>query len=158
MCEGSSFQEPPVCRFGLGGLHPELAVVFLAPVRAVNQRGRTQVSAKQMRLKLVILASIIAAIVGAGSAIAIILFAFSSLESIRSPGVWVLLTYLLPLLTTLLASVFVYRHTARRRKLQAALTALIALLLTLALFLLGSILTARPQPLDPQPDVQRNAA
>jgi hypothetical protein len=35
-------------------------------------------------------------------------------------------------LVTTLACIFVYRHTARRRKLQAALTALFALVLTLA--------------------------
>ncbi|HXM34917.1 MAG TPA: hypothetical protein VN920_07010, partial [Pyrinomonadaceae bacterium] len=34
-----------------------------------------------------------------------------------------------PLCTALLASVFIYRHTARRRKIQAALTAIVVLLL-----------------------------
>jgi len=76
-----------------------------------------------MRLKLVLVSSLIAAIVGAGSAIAIILFAFASLKPITTPGLLVISTYLLPLLATLLASMFVYRHTARRRRLQAALTA-----------------------------------
>ncbi len=75
-----------------------------------------------MRLKLVLISSLIAAVVGAGSTIAIILLVFSSLKPINAPGWLVLLTYLLPLLATLLASIFVYRHTARRRKLQAALT------------------------------------
>ncbi|MDQ5844090.1 MAG: hypothetical protein M3539_02205 [Acidobacteriota bacterium] len=111
-----------------------------------------------MRLKLVIIASLIAAIVGAGSAIAIILFTFSSLEASRTPGMLALSTYLLPLLTTLLAAVFVYRHTARRRKLQAALTVLMTLLLSLAFFVFSSILTSRGQPLEPQPTPQRNAA
>jgi hypothetical protein len=47
------------------------------------------------------------------------------------------------------AAIFVYRHTARRRKLQAFLTTLIATLLTLALFVLASILSARIAPTEP---------
>ncbi|HEV7798591.1 MAG TPA: hypothetical protein VGO73_10570 [Pyrinomonadaceae bacterium] len=108
-----------------------------------------------MRLKLVIVSSLVAAIVGAGSAIAIILFVFSSLRPITAPGLIVFSTYLLPLLTTLLASIFVYRHTARRRKLQAVLTTIIALLLTIAIFVFASIITARREPLQPQPSRQQ---
>ena len=107
-----------------------------------------------MRLKLVLISSLIAAIVGAGSAVAIILFAFSSLKPISAPGLLVLSSYLLPTLATLLASVFVYRHTARRRKLQAALTAIIAAILTISVFVLASILTARQEPTPPQPGPQ----
>ncbi|MDQ2938388.1 MAG: hypothetical protein M3R67_12910, partial [Acidobacteriota bacterium] len=58
-------------------------------------------------------------------------------------------------LTVLLATVFVYRHTARRRKLQAVITTLIALLITIALFVLASIYTSRRQTLPPQPGPQR---
>ncbi len=108
-----------------------------------------------MRLKLVFLASLFAAFVGAGSAIAIIISVFSSLKPISTPGLLVLSTLLLPALTVLLASVFVYRHTARRRRLQAALTTLIALLMTIALFVLASIYTSRRQTLPPQPGPQR---
>jgi len=111
-----------------------------------------------MRLKLVLISSLIAAIVGAGSAVAIILFAFSSLKPISTPGLLVVSTYLLPTLAILLASSFVYRHTAKRRKLQAALTAIIASVLTISLFVLASILTARREPLQPQPGPQHNAS
>ena len=45
----------------------------------------------------------------------------------------------IPLLLTTLGSVFVYRHTARRRKLQAALTALFALVLTSAALFVSRI-------------------
>ncbi|HEV7475054.1 MAG TPA: hypothetical protein VGN90_13460 [Pyrinomonadaceae bacterium] len=110
-----------------------------------------------MRLKLVLISSLVAAIVGAGSAVAIILFAFSSLKPISAPGLLVFSTYLLPVLATLLASIFVYRHTAKRRKLQALLTAIIASLLTISLFVLASILTARREPLQPLPTTDRNA-
>lgn len=108
-----------------------------------------------MRLKLVILASLLATVVGAGSSIAIVLFIFSSLDSITSPGLLVASLYLLPALAILLASIFVYRHTARRRKLQAALTAIISLVLTLTVFVVASMLTSRPTPERP-PQVQPN--
>jgi hypothetical protein len=109
-----------------------------------------------MRLKLVLISSLIAAIVGAGSAVAIILFVFSSLGPITAPGLLVVSTYLLPMLATLLASSFVYRHTARRRKLQAVLTAMITLLLSISVFMLASIMTARRAPLQTQPRSDRN--
>jgi hypothetical protein len=104
-----------------------------------------------MRLKLVFVSSLIAAIVGAGSVIAIILSVFSSLEPVRRPGLVVVSTFLIPALATLFAAVFVYRHTARRRKVQAALTALIALLLALAVLVLASIYSAPREPLPSTP-------
>jgi hypothetical protein len=110
-----------------------------------------------MRLKLVIISSFAAAIVGAGSAIAIILSVFSSLRPIASPGLLVLSTYLLPTLMIVLATMFVYRHTARRRKLQATLTAILALLLTIAFFVGASVFTSRTETVEPQPGLQRNA-
>lgn len=108
-----------------------------------------------MRLKLVLISSLIAAVVGAGTTIAIILLVFSSLRPISAPGLLVTATYLLPGLATLLASIFVYRHTARRRKLQAVLTAIISLVLTISFFVLASIITARRAPIQP-PAPQRN--
>lgn len=104
-----------------------------------------------MRLKLVLASSFIAAILGAGSAIGVILLAFSSLKPITAPGSLVAATYLLPTLTTLLAAMFVYRHTARRRKLQAGLTVMISLFLTLALFFVATVISARREPPPPQP-------
>jgi len=109
-----------------------------------------------MRLKLVLIASLIAAVVGAGAAIAIVIFVFSSLESVTRPGLIVAATYLLPITAIFFAAMFVYRHTARRRRLQAALTVLISFVLTLTIFVVASMLTARsnPQaPAQPQRDV-----
>lgn len=109
-----------------------------------------------MRLKLVFISSVAAATVGAGSAIAIILWVFSSLNPITAPGSLVLATFLLPAGAILLASLFVYRHTARRRKLQAALTVLISLVLTIAFFVIGSIVTSRRSPIVPAPGTLRD--
>ena len=105
-----------------------------------------------MRIKLVFAASLIAAILGAGSAIAIILFAFSSLKPASAPSLLVAATYLLPTVATILAAIFVYRHTARRRKLQAVLTVLISVLLILLFFFADSIASARRAPTPPQPE------
>jgi predicted anti-sigma-YlaC factor YlaD len=111
-----------------------------------------------MRLKLVLISSLIAAVAGAGSAIVIIVSVFSSLHPIATPGLVVVSTYLLPILTTLLASIFVYRHTARRRKLQAILTATIASILTITFFVIASIVMARSAPIQPQPKPPQNVS
>ena len=111
-----------------------------------------------MRLKLVLITSLLAALAGAGTSIAIILGLFSSLRSLRSPGPLIIGTLLLPILTVLLGAFFVYRHTAKRRKLQAFLTAILATVLSLCLFLLASILTARRGPIQPPQPVGPSAA
>ena len=101
-----------------------------------------------MRLKLVFAAAVLAAFVGAGACIALILGVFS-VKALSSPGLLVASTLLLPIATIVFAAIFVYRHTARRRKLQAFLTTLIATLLTLCLFILASVLSTRRTPTEP---------
>ncbi len=103
-----------------------------------------------MRLKLVIAASLLAAVVGAGSCIAIVLAVFASVKPLLSPGLLVGSTLLIPVVTIIVASIFVYRHTARRRKLQALLTAILATLLTLCLVILASILSSRTDLIEPR--------
>ena len=103
-----------------------------------------------MRLKLVLIASLLAGVVGAGASIAIILGVFASLKPLSSPGPLAISTFVLPVAAVSYASIFVYRHTARRRKLQALLTAMLAILLSLVLIFLASLLTRaslNPQPL-----------
>ena len=101
-----------------------------------------------MRLKLVFAAAALAALVGAGSCIALVLGVFST-AALSRPGLLVASTLLLPVATIVFSSIFVYRHTARRRKTQAFLTTLIAILLTLAFFIVASILSARRVPTEP---------
>ena len=101
-----------------------------------------------MRLKLVLASSALAAIVGAGSCTALVLGVFSA-KALSSPGLLVASTFLLPVAAIIFAAIFVYRHTARRRKLQAFLTTIIATLLTLCLFVLASILSSRRTPTEP---------
>ena len=110
----------------------------------------------KMRLKLVIIASIIAALLGPGIGIVLVLMIFSTFSSLSTAGPVVFAIYLLPVLTTLLAAMFVYRHTARRRKLQAALTTIISFLLSLALFVTASLFSA-PKEMQPPPPAPRNS-
>lgn len=108
-----------------------------------------------MRLKLVIIASVLAAVVGAGASIALVLGVFA-VKSLSSPGLLAASTFLLPIAAIVFASIFVYRHTARRRKLQAFLTAVLATLLALSIFMLTVVLTSRGrqvEPLQPGPRI-----
>ena len=104
-----------------------------------------------MRLKLVMLVALIAAVVGAGSSIAIILTRSTSVHVLSSPDLVITATLVLPIACVVLAAFFVYRHTARRRKTQALLTGVLAAFLSLAVFIVASILTSRNPPIDPQP-------
>lgn len=111
-----------------------------------------------MRWKLLIVASLLAAIAGAGACFAAGYFLLAPGRSVVAPF-WGLAALLVPLAAITYACVFVYRHTARRRTLQAAATALLALLLTLTALLVVSVLTRRPSPfLFPRPSPTSNAA
>jgi hypothetical protein len=90
-----------------------------------------------MRPKLLLIASLIAAIVGSGASALIVIVSLRYLNYSAETGQWqrwwrLLFSVYAPLfLAACLGSMFVYRHTARRRKLQAALTLIIALLISL---------------------------
>lgn len=87
----------------------------------------------RLRWKLLIAASLLAAVAGACSyfAVTYLLLAFGA-----SPSAWEeTLLLLSPLGAIIFASIFVYRHTPRRRALQAATTALLASLFTFAALL-----------------------
>jgi hypothetical protein len=98
-----------------------------------------------MRLKLVLIASLLAAIIGAGSSVAIIYWTIGPMglnpRYIRpTPGWLAIVIRLPPVLLALFASFFVYRHTARRRKLQGALTVIMTIAFSLALCIAGFFL------------------
>ncbi len=110
-----------------------------------------------MRLKLVLIASSVSAVVGSGASIAIILGKFSSLKGLAAPDLLVASTLILPVAAVALAAIFVYRHTARQRKTQALLTGILAAFLSLAIFILVSVLTSRAaQSQPPQPVLPGN--
>jgi hypothetical protein len=90
-----------------------------------------------MRLKLVLIVSLLAAIVGAGVPMIIVIATVGSVGQSLHRALshqahsWLqFLSLALPLVAALLGGIFVYRHTARRRKLQAALTVILILVLS----------------------------
>lgn len=99
-----------------------------------------------MRWKLLILAPLSAATAGAGACFAAARFLLDPSRGLTQVGWVAAATLIVPVAATVFATVFVYRHTARRRALQAATTALLAALLTLTALALGSLLTRRPAP------------
>ena len=103
-----------------------------------------------MRLKLVFIVSIVAALIGSGASIGVILGVFASLRPLNTPGLLVLSTFVLPAATIVWATIFVYRHTARRRRLQAVMTALLSLLLTLGAFAAAVVWTSRSTRVPPE--------
>ena len=104
-----------------------------------------------MRWKLLIAASLLAAVAGAGVCYAAARFLVPLAGT--NPSGWVTaLPLAAPLAAITYAAIFVYRHTPRRRALQAAATAVLASLLTLAAFTLASVLSGRTRPeLSPAP-------
>jgi hypothetical protein len=109
-----------------------------------------------MRWKLVVIASLLATIVGAGSALGLIFGLTLTAENLSRPTLFAFGALLVPIAAVVAASVFVYRHTARRRRLQAMLTALLASILTLAILLLNSVFYTKPAPATPPVPVPRN--
>ena len=106
-------------------------------------RRRQTESRRSLRWKLLIAASLLAAAAGAGVCYAA---AYFILVPGAKPPAWAAALLFVPLGAITYASIFVYRHTARRRALQAAATGLLASLLTLTALTLGSALRARPEP------------
>ena len=99
-----------------------------------------------MRWKLLIAASLLAATVGTGAVLAVTYFALGQAGG-AAPAWLLAVAVLAPLGATAYAAVFVYRHTARRRTLQAAATALFSIALTLAALLaLPYFFGPRPSP------------
>ena len=108
-----------------------------------------------MRWKLMIAASLLAAVVGAGAALAVTRFALGSAPLVPAPGWLTTVALLLPLAANTFAAIFVYRHTARRRTLQAAATVLLSITLTLAALIIASrFLAPRPSPPTDTPPVK----
>lgn len=97
-----------------------------------------------MRWKLLIITSLLAALVGAGGTLGLALGLIGSTQRPKAIDLYVVLTFLVPAASIFFASFFVYRHTARRRKLQAFSTALLSIILTLAFLIASSMFLARP--------------
>lgn len=108
-----------------------------------------------MRWKLVLIVSLLAALAGAGASLALSHWLLGSTMQL-SPARFntadfaALGALLMPLAAATFASIFVYRHTSRRRPLQAIVTALLTVALIVALlFAADAYLTSRRPPAEP---------
>ena len=83
-----------------------------------------------MRWKLLVLVSLVAALLALGLWSAVTIAVFGSAR-VLAQNDWLLLCSLaIPLAVATYAGLFAYRHTAKRRKLQAIITALLTLMFT----------------------------
>ncbi|HEY0079946.1 MAG TPA: hypothetical protein VGB73_15145 [Pyrinomonadaceae bacterium] len=113
-----------------------------------------------MRWKLFLITSLVAALLGAGASFGLAYFLRidASRASLAAPGLahWGLL--LIPVAIVTFASIFVYRHTPRRRALQATITALLSIVFTLAalyailFFFASPAIDPTRSPTPPRPD------
>ena len=113
-----------------------------------------------MRWKLLVLVSLIASLVGCGIAIAIIFFlsGSSGAATPKSFDLIALSPLIFPVAMIIVASFFVYRHTAKRRRLQAIATALLSAILMIAFFFVTMLfLRKRGQDQPPVPPPPRIA-
>ena len=109
-----------------------------------------------MRWKMLLIASLLATLVGAGATLGIVIGVLGAPGQFTAPDMAVLGTLIVPVAAITFASIFVYRHTARRRKLQAMATALLAIILTLTLLIASSVLFSKPAPVEAPPAPRRN--
>jgi len=91
-----------------------------------------------MRWKLLVIASFVAAIIGCGLWSALVIGVFGTARALARNDWLLLASAIVPLGVSAYSGVFVYRHTARRRKTQATFTVILALLLTLGTYLVVS--------------------
>jgi len=91
-----------------------------------------------MRWKLLILVSLAAALLALGLWSALAIAVFGNARELARHDWLLLASAVVPLGIAAYGGVFVYRHTARRRKTQAVVTAIVALLLTAGTYLAAS--------------------
>jgi hypothetical protein len=104
-----------------------------------------------MRWKLVLTASLLATLIGVCGSLVIAYTLLGTGGRVAAPGFAVrdytaAATLLLPLAAVTFASIFVYRHTSRRRPLQAMITALLALTLLLAAYFVAAVVRPGNRP------------
>jgi len=106
--------------------------------------------ASQMRWRLLMLVSFIAALIAFGLWEAGIALISGSVRPVQANRQLLAASVVVPLLCAAAATFFVYRHTSRRRKTQGAISFLLTLLLVAGVYLAGANLFPRqlavPQP------------
>jgi hypothetical protein len=96
-----------------------------------------------MRWKLILLTSLAAAIMSLGLWSAFAIGVFGSAQAMARNDAVLSSSLLIPLAVVAYGSIFLYRHTASRRKFQAVITICLALVLTATAYLLASTLSVK---------------
>jgi cytochrome bd-type quinol oxidase subunit 2 len=91
-----------------------------------------------MRWKLLVLSSLAAALVACGLWSALAIGLFGAARGLARHDWFLLASAIIPLAMAAYAGVFVYRHTARRRKTQAVFAVMLSLVFTLGTYLVAS--------------------
>ncbi len=103
-----------------------------------------------MRWKLIIITSLIAALINTSGCIALASWTNGLINPLAIQHFPFAAIYILPLVIITLVGVFVYRHTARRRKLQSMVSVILSLILIVAALLVAQEFLVR----DPGREVQ----
>ncbi len=96
-----------------------------------------------MRWKLLVIVSLIGSLLAFGLWSILIALIFGHVRPVPRHDWLLRASVLVPLVVAGYAGIFVYRHTARRRKTQATITVLVTLCLVTATYLAGSRLFPR---------------
>src|SRR6266566_9003329 len=91
-----------------------------------------------MRWRLLVITSFAAAVVACGLWSTLAIALYGSARELAHHDWFLLASAALPVVFIVYAGVFAYRHTARRRKTQAMITAILALFLTIGFHLAAS--------------------
>jgi cytochrome bd-type quinol oxidase subunit 2 len=91
-----------------------------------------------MRWKLLAIVSIAAALIACGLWSVLVIGTYGTARAFARNDWLLILSAIIPLAIAVYAGVFVYRHTATRRKTQATLAVILALLLTLGTYVAAS--------------------
>src|ERR1700736_4923962 len=92
-----------------------------------------------MRWKLIIITVLLATALGASASLGLVLAMTGSPPRLGAPDSILLVSLAAPLVACGGASIFVYRHTARKRRLQALLAGIVTLFLVLSLLVVSSM-------------------
>ena len=91
-----------------------------------------------MRWKLLVIASFAAAVISCGLWSLLVISVFGTARALARNDLLLISSAIIPIGVAAYAGVFVYRHTARRRKTQATFAVIMALLFTLGTYLSAS--------------------
>lgn len=93
-----------------------------------------------MRWKLLVIASLAAALISCGFWSLLVISVFGTARALARNDLVLISSAIIPLAVAAYAGVFVYRHTARRRKTQAIVAVIMALLFTFGIYLVTAAL------------------